>query len=94
MAAVKKIGEPPRYPTQRDKYNWQAVADQARINRGTWVLAGTGILRGHAQQIRDGKKVAFRDEHGKVPFEVRTRGVGDRADLWVCYVGPEIEVEA
>ena len=82
---------PPRRSPRRDKYDWEAVAKAARQQRGTWVLAGTGILRAHAHQIRSGKKVAFRDENGEVPYLVATRGNGDHADLLICYVGPKVD---
>jgi hypothetical protein len=89
MSKLREV--PPRERGERKpvnrRFNWPAVAMAARLAAGSddpWILAGDEILRAHADQIRKGKKQAFRPpEH----YVVQTEGSGDYAKLFVAYRG-------
>lgn len=86
------LSEPPPILTGKHngKYDWDSVAAYARKHKGKWVMAATGVLTAHAQQIRAGKKAAFRDEKGNVVFEVTTRSRQGKGDIWVRFVGKPV----
>lgn len=72
----------------RERYDWDAVAQDARSAAGAWIVIGRPVNRGYVSAIRNGRIKAFTPVGN---YEARSKSVPgeDLVELFIRYVGEE-----